>query len=115
MTEIRKDFERDEKSHFQEKAVLENYFAGANRGEVLSQLKEAMQKGVTLMVLTGEEGSGKTMICRLLERETLPPCRTIFFSRTVDSFEEVVRIIAIRLGLDTVIDNDGMLNVLWTR
>ncbi len=107
MTEIRKDSERIEKSHFQEETVLENYLAGSSRGEVLSQLKEAMQQGVTLLVLTGEEGSGKTTICRLLEQETVPSRRTVFFPRTVDSFEEVVRITAMRLGLDTVIEADG--------
>lgn len=107
MIEIRKDLENKGKSPFQEKIVLDNYFAGANRGEVLSQLKEAMQKGAILMVLTGEEGCGKTMMCRLLEHQVSPPCKTIFFSRTVDSFEEVVRVIAMHLGLDTAIAMDG--------
>jgi len=107
MKEISKDFERKGESPFQEETVLENYFSGGNRGEVLSQMKEAMQNDVTLMVLTGAEGSGKTMICRLLEHEIMPSCRTVFFSRTVDSFEEVVRIIAMRLGIDTLIATDG--------
>lgn len=105
--EIRKDLESIGKSPFQEEIVLENYFAGTNRGEVLAQMKEAVQSGVALMVLTGEEGSGKTMICRLFEHEVSPPCKTVFFSRTVDSFEDVVRILAMRLGLDAVIEMDG--------
>jgi type II secretory pathway predicted ATPase ExeA/septal ring-binding cell division protein DamX len=105
MTETRKDSESIGISPFQEEIVLENYFPGANRGEVLSQMNEAMQNGVVLMVLTGEEGSGKTMLCRVLEHEASPLCKTVFFSRPVDSFEEVVRIIGRGLKLDAV---DGM-------
>jgi type II secretory pathway predicted ATPase ExeA/septal ring-binding cell division protein DamX len=107
MREIHKDLESSERSPFQEEILLENYFAGANRGEVLSQMKEAMQDGVTLMVLTGEEGSGKTMMCRLLVYETSLLSKTVFFSRTVDSFEDVVRVLARELGVDAIVESDG--------
>lgn len=103
MIEINRDSESIEKSPFQEEVTPENYFACANRAEVLSNMKKAVQNGVSLMVLTGEEGSGKTMMCRLLEREA--SCKTIFFSQTVDSFEEVVRTIA--LSLDLGLDDSG--------
>jgi type II secretory pathway predicted ATPase ExeA/septal ring-binding cell division protein DamX len=108
MIETEKDPEITVKSPFQEEAVLENYIPCANRGEVLSQIEEAVHNGVTLMVLTGEEGSGKTMICRLLEHELSPKCTTVFFHQTVDSFEDVVRMIAMRLGLDAVIEKDSI-------
>lgn len=107
MKEIDKDTEILVKSPFQEEVVVENYFACANRGEVLSQIKEAVQSGATLMVLTGEEGSGKTMICRLLEHQLSPICTTVFLPRTVDSFEEAVQIIARELGLIDVAELEG--------
>ena len=107
MIEIDKDTENSVKSPFQEEVVVENYFACANRGEVLSQIKEAVQNGATLMVLTGEEGSGKTMICRLLEHQLSPICTTVFLPRTVDSFEEAVQIIARELGLIDVAELEG--------
>lgn len=101
MKDIRKDSENLGISPFQEEVVLENYFDGANRGEVLAEMQEAMKNGAALMVLTGDEGSGKTMLCRLLEREALPfgLGKTVFFPRTVDSFDDVVRSITNELGL----------------
>lgn len=107
MIETEKDTEKTDNSPFQEEVVLENYFPCANRSEVLSQMEEAVQEGANIMVLTGEEGSGKTMICRLLEHELSPFCTTVFFPHIVDSFEDVVRGIAMRLGLNDVAEMDG--------
>ncbi len=107
MIDNRQDFESIEESPFQEEAILENYVAVANRSEVLSQMKEAVQNGVALLVLTGEEGSGKTMLCRLFEHEASTSCKTVFFPRAVDSFDDVLRIIAQRLGLDAGIEMGG--------
>ncbi len=106
MTEITKDSENVEISPFQEEIVLENYFPCGSRAEVLSDMKEAVENGVTLMVLTGEDGTGKTMLCRVLKHEA--PCQTVFFPRTVDSFEEVVRNIALCLGLQREIDSSSL-------
>ncbi len=100
MIEIHRDLESIGISPFQEKIALENYFAGANRDDVLFQMKEAMQERAVLMVLTGEEGSGKTMVCHMLKHEASPLYKTVLFPRAVDSFEEVVEIICHELGLD---------------
>ena len=97
MIEINKDRENVEASPFQEEIVLDNYFPCGSRADVLTQVEQAVQNGVALMVLTGEDGSGKTMLCRVLESEAL--CRTVFFPCTVDSFEEIVRDIVISLGI----------------
>lgn len=105
MIEIKKDSESIEVSPFQEEFVLDNFFVGANRVEVLSQIKEAMQDGIALMVITGEEGSGKTMLCRVLEHEVSPLCETLFFPRAVDSFEDVLRFVLSGLGLDAASEN----------
>lgn len=105
MIEIKKESESIEVSPFQEEFVLDNFFVGANRVEVLSQIKEAMQDGIALMVITGEEGSGKTMLCRVLEHEVSPLCETIFFPRAVDSFEDVLHFVLTGLGLDAASEN----------
>lgn len=107
MTESPKEIKSIDTSVFQEKIVLENYFAGGNRDEVLSRMIELLQSGVTLMVLTGDEGSGKTMMCHMLENEVPPSFTTVFFQKTVDSFEDVVRLVAARLGLGTGFAEDG--------
>ncbi len=100
MRESRKDSQTSEKSLFQEETILEHPFACTKRMEVLSQIKEAVQNGVNLILLTGAQGSGKTVLCRLLEQELAPSCTTVFFSRAVDSFEDVVRSIAMQLGVE---------------
>jgi type II secretory pathway predicted ATPase ExeA/septal ring-binding cell division protein DamX len=105
MIEIKKDSESIVVSPFQEEFVLDNFFVGANRVEVLSQIKEAMQNGTALMVITGEEGSGKTMLCRVLEHEVSPLCETLFFPRAVDSFEDVLQLMLKGLGLDAASEN----------
>jgi type II secretory pathway predicted ATPase ExeA/septal ring-binding cell division protein DamX len=96
-------------SPFQEEIVLENYFDGANRGEVLAQMVEAIknEEEAVFIVLTGDDGSGKTMMCRLLEQRALSfgLCKTVFFPRTVDSFDDVVHCITSELSPDEWSDN----------
>ncbi|MGW8193648.1 MAG: hypothetical protein ACWGOX_05225, partial [Desulforhopalus sp.] len=89
MTEIQEDTVQIDTSVFQEGIDLENYFAGGGREEVLSQVQGAVQDGVALIVLTGEEGSGKTMLCRMFERRSPSDWIPVFFPRTVDSFDDV--------------------------
>ncbi len=86
-------------SPFQDTIILENFYAGAGRGELLEQMKGALKNGVPLMVISGGEGCGKTMLCRMLENECPASVVVIFFPSTVESFEDVVRIVAERLGL----------------
>jgi type II secretory pathway predicted ATPase ExeA/septal ring-binding cell division protein DamX len=108
MRESRKDSQTSEKSLFEEENILEHPFACTKRMEVLSQIKEAVQNGVNLILLTGEQGSGKTVLCRLLEKELAPSCTTVFFSQAVDSFEDVVLSITMQLGLeDEAADESG--------
>ena len=99
MTEIARNPENYNTAPFQEESSLENFFTGTQRGELLSQMKEAVVDGAPLLVLTGEEGSGKTMLCRMLEQDGPADFLTVFFPRTVESFDDVVRIVAMRLGV----------------
>ncbi|PHR23144.1 MAG: hypothetical protein COA36_17370 [Desulfotalea sp.] len=87
-------------SPFQEEIVLDNYYATKNSQQILRSIKEAVVEGVAMVVLSGDEGSGKTMLCHKLDLDLKFHCNTLFFPRTVDSFEDVVRIIAIGHGLD---------------
>jgi len=99
MTEMARNPEKYNTAPFQEESSLENFFTGTQRGELLSQMKEAVVGGAPLLVLTGEEGSGKTMLCRMLEQDGPADFLTVFFPRTVESFDDVVRIVAMRLGV----------------
>ncbi|MFW2364914.1 MAG: AAA family ATPase [Desulforhopalus sp.] len=97
MTEIQKDTERNETHPFREDVVPGNYFSGGGRDEVLSQMGDGLREGVALLVLTGDEGSGKTTLCHMFEKEQAAEFVTVYFPRTVDSFDDVVKIIAERL------------------
>ena len=44
----------------------EFFFAGANRGATLEALLYAITAGEGMVKVTGEVGSGKTMLCRVL-------------------------------------------------
>lgn len=66
----------------------------------MSQMQESMQKGSAVLSLIGEDGCGKTMMCRMLEHETPDGSKTIFFAQTVESYEDVIQILALELGLE---------------
>lgn len=99
--------EREEQSPFQEEIVLDNYFATENAEKILRSVNQAIADGVRLVVLSGDEGSGKTMLCHKLDSDPQQTCKTVFFPRTVDSFEDVVRIVALGLGLDPQVGGDA--------
>ncbi len=99
MMEIHKDTDYTMESLFQEQIVLENFYAGAGRGDILMRLKRSVENGVPLMVISGSEGSGKTMMCRMLENECPPSIFVLFFPNTIESFEDVVKRVAKKLGL----------------
>ena len=83
---------------------------GGGRAEALSRLQESVAIGVPLLVVTGEEGSGKTTLCRMLEPKLAEEYIVVPFLHTVESFEDVVRIIARKLGIVTtaIIDGKGV-------
>jgi type II secretory pathway predicted ATPase ExeA len=81
-------------SPFRETIDTHKFFPGARRREVLEELKSAITDSVALLTLTGEEGCGKTMLCRMLEKELPDGYVLVIFSQTLDSFEDVTRVIA---------------------
>lgn len=104
---MHKRSENTASSPFQEKNDLENFFAGGGRGELLTRLQESVNLGVPLLIITGEEGSGKTMICGMLEQAVTDEYPTVYFPQTVESFEDVVRSIGSKLAVDTTGIDDG--------
>lgn len=107
MTESPLHTETKEQSPFQEEIVLDNYFATENTETILHSIHQAIEGGIRIVVLSGDEGSGKTMLCHKLDRDPQQTCKTVFFPRTVDSFEDVVRIVALGLGLDPQVGGDA--------
>lgn len=67
MTDIRIEKVNEELHPFQEDINVSNFFPGGQRSEVLEEIIGAVYREIPIVILTGEEGSGKTMLCRVLE------------------------------------------------
>jgi len=79
----------------------EFFFAGANRGATLEALLYAITSGEGLVKVTGEVGSGKTMLCRVLIERLPPTVETIYLATPSLTRDEMLASIAADLGIDT--------------
>lgn len=87
--------QRDEgDAPFQEECNTGHFFSGGGRGAVLNDIKTALQGKVNLITLVGEEGSGKTMLCKMLQEQWQTHHKVLFLPKIVKSFEDVVRVAA---------------------
>ncbi len=78
----------------------EFFFAGANRGETLEALLYAITSGEGMVKVTGEVGSGKTMLCRVLMERLPDTVATIYLAVPSLSRDEMLAVIAGDLGLE---------------
>ena len=89
----------------------EFFFPGGNRGAVLQALIYAIARGEGIVKVVGEVGSGKTMLCRMLERELPADCEIVYVANPRLDPDTVLHAIATELGL-TVALEDSKLKVL---
>ena len=75
------------------------FFPGAHRGAVLDALVYAISRGEGIVKVVGEVGSGKTMLCRMLERELPPQCEIIYIANPHLAPDEILHAIAMELQL----------------
>ena len=79
----------------------EFFFSGANRGATLEALLYAITAGEGMVKVTGEVGSGKTMLCRVLMERLPEEIETIYLAVPSLSRDEMLSAIAVDLGIDT--------------
>ena len=77
----------------------ELFFAGGNRGAVLEALVYAVTRGEGIVKVVGEVGSGKTMLCRMLEQALPDTCSIVYLANPNLSPAEVLHAIAFELKL----------------
>ena len=70
------------------------FFAGANRGATLEALLYAITHDEGIVKLTGEVGSGKTMLCRVLIERLPGNVETIFLASPSLSRDEILHALA---------------------
>jgi len=75
------------------------FFSGANRGEILDALIYSLSEAEGIVKVSGEVGSGKTMLCRMLLERLPKHVETIYLANPSLSREEMLYAIADALGL----------------
>ena len=79
----------------------EFFFSGANRGATLEALLYAITAGEGMVKVTGEVGSGKTMLCRVLMERLPESVEIIYLAVPSLSRDEMLAAIAGDLGIET--------------
>ncbi len=87
-------------SPFQERVNVNLFFSGAGRRKLLDDIYEDLAGNVSMIAISGEEGCGKTMICRMVQKELPADFSCVYLPNTMESFEDVVRVLALGLGTD---------------
>ncbi|MFN0040708.1 MAG: ExeA family protein [Burkholderiales bacterium] len=75
------------------------FFEGGNRGAVLEALLYAIANGEGIVKVTGEVGSGKTMLCRVLQTRLPENVETVYLANPSVSPDEILHAIAFEMHL----------------
>src|SRR6185503_19553902 len=75
------------------------FFSGGNRGPVLDALVYAITLGEGMVKVTGEVGSGKTMLCNMLQNRLTENVESVYLANPRVGPEEVLHAIAFELQL----------------
>jgi MSHA biogenesis protein MshM len=76
------------------------FFTGGNRGAILEGLVYAIVHGAGIVKVTGEVGSGKTMLCNMLQARLPAHVESVYLANPSIAPDEVLRAIAFELGLE---------------
>ena len=79
----------------------EFFFSGANRGATLEALMYAITAGEGMVKVTGEVGSGKTMLCRVLMERLPESVETIYLAVPSLTRDEMLAAIAADLEVES--------------
>ncbi len=77
----------------------EFFFGGGNRGPILEALLYAISQGEGIIKVTGEVGSGKTMLCSMMQARLPANIESVYLANPSVSPEEILHAIAQELHL----------------
>lgn len=80
------------------------FFGGGNRGPILEALIYAVTHGEGIVKVSGEVGSGKTMLCNMLMERLKDNVETVYIANPSVSPDEILHAIAFDLQLGTAPD-----------
>ena len=75
------------------------FFGGGNRGPILEALIYAVTNGEGIIKVSGEVGSGKTMLCNMLMERLPENVETVYLANPSVSPDEILHAIAFELQL----------------
>jgi len=75
------------------------FFTGGKRGAVLDALIYAIRSGEGIIKVVGEVGSGKTMLCRMLQTQLPESIETVYLANPSMAPDEVLYAVAFELQL----------------
>jgi type II secretory pathway predicted ATPase ExeA/septal ring-binding cell division protein DamX len=84
------------------------FFSGGNRGAILDALVYAITNGEGIIKVVGEVGSGKTMLCRMLQTILPESIESIYLANPSVAPEDVLHAIAFELQLKLPKDADRL-------
>ncbi|MDP2240347.1 MAG: AAA family ATPase [Burkholderiales bacterium] len=82
----------------------EFFFGGGNRGPILEALIYAISHGEGIVKVTGEVGSGKTMLCNMLQTQLPAHIETVYLANPSVSPDDILHAIAFELQLSIARD-----------
>jgi type II secretory pathway predicted ATPase ExeA len=80
-------------------AHTEFFYGGGNRGAILDALIYAIRQGEGIVKVSGEVGSGKTMLCRMLQERLPVEVETVYLANPSVSPDEILHAIAFEMQL----------------
>ena len=80
------------------------FFEGGKRGDILGALVYAIHRGEGIIKVVGEVGSGKTMLCRMLQLKLPKSVEIIYIANPSVSAEDILFVIAYELELPAAKD-----------
>ncbi len=75
------------------------FFEGGKRGDILAALVYAIHRGEGIIKVVGEVGSGKTMLCRMLQLKLPDSVEIVYIANPSVSPEDILFVIALELSL----------------
>ena len=75
------------------------FYEGGKRGDILGALAYAIHRGEGIIKVVGEVGSGKTMLCRMLQLKLPDTVEIVYIANPSVSAEDILFVIAHELSL----------------
>jgi MSHA biogenesis protein MshM len=89
----------------------EFFFPGGNRGAILDALLYSISHGEGIIKVSGEVGSGKTMLCRMLQTCLPQQIESVYLANPSVSPDEILHAIAFELQLP-ILENEPRIKVM---